>query len=122
MAFDTLALSVAAVFGLPGMIFMVTNKKLVAGAAADSKIDMGPAQMAIGAYYLFLAGMMIAEVGMINLGLALTLRPSLAVCAAMAGPLTVLGYMGYGTRASNPGLCCASERPACSRPCGGQPS
>ena len=43
--------------------------------------------------YLFLAGMMLFGISMMILGLDLGLPAALAVCAALGGPLSVLGFM-----------------------------
>ena len=95
MAFDTIALSFGVLMGVPGLLFMVKNKDTVKNAIDEAGFGSkyNTEMLAIASYYLFLAGMMLFGISMMILGLDLGLPAALAVCAALGGPLSVLGFM-----------------------------
>jgi hypothetical protein len=93
MAFDTVAIWAAAFMGVPGILFMVKNTKTASDAAEQAKFTLDANALSLASYYLYLVGMTLFTLGMYSVALALELPAPLAACAALSGPLTVLGFM-----------------------------
>ncbi len=104
MAYDTITLGVASFMLVPGLLFMLKHKVLVAEIFLSNPAytplkraaptpSAFPLYASLAAYYLFLVGALAFCLASVILGLALDLPPAFAVCAGLTGMVTILLYM-----------------------------
>ena len=104
MAYDTITLGVASFMLVPGLLFMLKHKVLVAEIFLNNPAynplkraaptpSAFPLYASLAAYYLFLVGALAFCLASVILGLALDLPPAFAVCAGLTGMVTILLYM-----------------------------
>jgi hypothetical protein len=95
MAIDQIAMGFACVLLLPSMIFMAKNKETAKHAVEEAGLEksVNDEALALAAYYLFLLGMVLFQLGCLVLGLTIGVPTPLATCAGTTGAITILLMM-----------------------------
>ena len=105
MAIDSVTMGVSCLLLVPATLFMATNKKVAMNAVKEAGLEssINDNALALAAYYLFLVGGMLFEMGMMILSLTLGLIAPLALCAATSGLISILLMMAI-TKTSITGI------------------
>ena len=95
MAIDQIAMGFACVLLVPGVLFMAKNKETAKNAVTEANLErsVNDEALALAAYYLFLLGMVLFQLGCLVLSLTIGVSTPLATCAGTTGAITVLLMM-----------------------------
>ena len=92
MAYDAFTMGFSCLLLVPGVIFMAKNKAVAMNAVKEAGLEksVNDEALALAAYYLFLVGMVVFELGTLALSLTLGITPVLAIAAGTAGAISIL--------------------------------
>lgn len=95
MAIDGITMGFSCLLLVPGGIFMAKNKMVASNAVTEAGLEsaVNEKALALAAYYLYLVGMVLFELGTLVFSLTMGVPNPLAVCAGTSGAITILLMM-----------------------------